>query len=121
MVRQRETCRGGGLVRILAHKIALDRNDGQETCFCKAAEKTDPTAPKRSDPVLPRERNAVKGDPFPWMLEVNRNAPKMALMHLRHACKNFIAVTAEDPTFKKQDLQGCFTVKGRKGHISRLG
>ncbi len=37
IVRRRETRREGGIVMMLAHKIALDPNDAQETYFRKAA------------------------------------------------------------------------------------
>ena len=66
---------------ILAHKIALDPNDVQETYFRKAAGiarfaynwaldhwqqpydacKGDPTLPKPSEVSLRRQRNAIKG------------------------------------------------------------
>ena len=85
---------------ILAHKIALDPNDVQETYFRKAAGtarfaynralaewprqydawKADPTLSKPSDPALRKQRNAIKEDPFPWMLDVTKNAVQMAII-----------------------------------------
>jgi putative transposase len=62
------------------------------------------------------------------MLEVTKNAPQMAIMHLGQAFKNFFAGTAEYPTFKKKDRHDSFTltndqftVKGQKVHIPKLG
>ena len=133
---------------MLAHKIALDPNDMQETYFRKAAGvvrfaynwaldqwqqqydagKGDPTLPKPSEAALRRQLNALKRDAFPWMLEVTKNAPQMAVIHLGQAFKNFFAGTAEYPTFKKKGRHDSFTlttdqfdIKGRKVHIPKLG
>ncbi|MHB1957242.1 MAG: RNA-guided endonuclease InsQ/TnpB family protein [Sulfobacillus sp.] len=133
---------------ILAHKIALDPNDVQETYFRKAAGtarfaynwaldqwqqqyaawKDDPTWPKPSDAALRRQLNAIKRNEFPWMLEVTKNAPQMAIMHLGQAFKNFFAGIAEYPTFKKKGRHDSFTltndqftVKRHKVHIPKLG
>lgn len=133
---------------ILAHKIALDPNDVQETYFRKAAGtarfaynwalsewqrqydawKADSAANKPSDAALRRQLNAIKRNEFPWMLEVTKNAPQMAIMHLGQAFKNFFAGIAEYPTFKKKGRHDSFTltndqftVKGQKVHIPKLG
>ncbi|AUW94971.1 hypothetical protein BXT84_14255 [Sulfobacillus thermotolerans] len=133
---------------ILAHKIALDPNNVQETYFRKAAGtarfayngaldqwqqqfdawKADPTLPKPTEAALRRQLNALKRDAFPWMLEVTKNAPQMAIMHLGQAFKNFFAGIAEYPTFKKKGRHDSFTltndpftVKGQKVHIPKLG
>ena len=60
---------------ILAHKIALDPNNVQETYFRKAAGAVDPALPNPSDAAPLRQLNAIKADQFPWMLEVAQNAP----------------------------------------------
>ena len=133
---------------IVAHKIALNPNDGQETYFRQAAGiarfaynwaldqwqqqyaawTADPTVPKPSDAALRRQLNAIKGDVFPWMLEVTKNAPQMAIIHLGNAFKKFFAGIAEYPTFKKKGRHDSltltndqFTVKGQKVHIPKLG
>ncbi len=133
---------------ILGHQIALDPNDVQETYFRKAsgtarfaynwaldqwqqqydAWTRDPTLPKPSDAALRRQLNALKGDAFPWMLEVTKNAPQMAIMHLGQAFKNFFKGTAEYPTFKKKGRHDNFTltndqfaIKGPRVHIPKLG
>ena len=133
---------------ILAHKIALDPNNRQETYFRKAsgvarfaynwaldqwqqqyeAWKDDPTLPKPSEAAMRRQLNALKRDVFPWMLEVTKNAPQMAIIHLGQAFKNFFAGTAEYPTFKKKGRHDSFTltndqftVKGQKVYIPKLG
>ncbi len=133
---------------ILAHKIALDPNDVQETYFRKAtgtarfaynwalhqwqrqyeAWKADPTGTKPSDPALRKHLNAIKREQFSWMLEVTKNAPQMAIIHLGQAFQNFFAGIAEYPTFKKKGRHDSFTltndqftVKGHKVHIPKLG
>ncbi|WP_207711779.1 helix-turn-helix domain-containing protein [Sulfobacillus harzensis] len=94
---------------ILAHKIALDPNDRQETYFRKAAGTArfaynwalaewqrqyaawtaDHSLPKPSQQSLRRRLNAIKREQFPWMLDVTKNAPQMAIIHLGQAFKNF--------------------------------
>ena len=133
---------------ILAHKMALDPNNVQETYFRKAAGtarfaynwaldqwqqqyaawKADPTLPKPSDAALRRQLNAIKGDEFPWMLDVTKNAPQMAIMHLGQAFQNFFASVAEYPTFKKKGQHDSFTLtndqftlKRSRVHIPKLG
>ena len=99
---------------ILAHKIALDPNNVQETYFRKAAGtarfaynwaldqwniqyaawQADPTVPKPAQETLRKQLNAIKREQFPWMLEVTKNAPQMAIMHWGQAFQNFLAGTA---------------------------
>jgi len=133
---------------ILAHKIALDPNNVQETYFRKAAGtarfaynwaldqwniqyaawQADPTVPKPTQEALRKQLNAMKRDQFPWMLEVTKNAPQMAIIHLGQAFKNFFAGIAEYPTFKKKGRHDSFTLtndqfalKGSRVHIPKLG
>ena len=133
---------------ILAHKIALDPNDVQETYFRKAAGtarfaynwalsewqrqydawKADPAGHTPSDAALRRQLNAIKRQEFPWMLEVTKNAPQMAIKNLGQAFKNFFAGISEYPKFKKKGQHDSFTLtndqftlKGKKIHIPKLG
>ena len=62
------------------------------------------------------------------MLEITKNAPQMAIMHLDRAFKSFFAAIAEYPTFKKKGRHDSFTltndqftVNGHKVHIPKLG
>ena len=107
---------------ITAHRIALDLNNKQATYCQKAAGtarfaynwalanwnaqygawKEDNSKPKPSQAALRRELNAVKRDLFPWMLEVTKNAPQMAIIQLGDAFKNFFAGRASYPQFKKK-------------------
>ena len=85
---------------LIAREIALAPNDKQAACFAKAAGTArfarnwapaewqkqyaawpaDNGLPKPSQAALRRRFNAIKRNPFPWMLEVSRNAPRMALL-----------------------------------------
>ena len=133
---------------IVAHKIALDPNNIQETSFRQAAGvarlaykwaldqwqqqyiawKDAPTLPKPSAAALRRQLNSLKRDAFPWMLEVTKNAPQMAIIPLGRAFQNVFGGTGKYPTFKQKGRHDSFslttdqfTVKGRKGQIPKLG
>ena len=107
---------------IISHKIRLNPNNKQATYFAKAAGtarfaynwalaewqtqytawKDDNTQPKPNQMGLRRQLNAIKREQFPWMLEVTKNAPQMAIIQLGNAFKNFFAGRAKYPQFKKK-------------------
>ena len=115
---------------LTAHKIALDPNNVQATYFARAsgvarfaynwalaewqcqyeACKADASLPKPSQMALRRQLNGIKGDQFPWMLEVTKNAPQMAIIQLGAAFKNFFAGRAQYPTFRKKGLHDRFSL-----------
>ena len=51
--------------------------------------KEDKTSPKPSQLSLRRHLNSIKKMQFPWMLEVTKNSPQMALIQLGKAFNNF--------------------------------
>ncbi|WP_197648397.1 helix-turn-helix domain-containing protein [Sulfobacillus thermosulfidooxidans] len=59
--------------------------------------KADSSLPKPSDVALRRQLNAIQREQFPWMLDITKNAPQMAIIHLGQAFKNFFAGTAAYP------------------------
>ena len=103
--------------------IRLDPNNVQATCLSKAAGvarfsynwaleewqrqydacKADPSLPKPSEAALRRQLNAIKRNDFPWMLEVTKNAPQMAIMQLGQAFENFFTKHASYPNSGKRD------------------
>lgn len=115
---------------IVAHKIALDPNNVQATYFAKAAGtarfaynwalaewqrqyeawKADNSLPKPSQQALRRQLNAIKRAQFPWMLDVTKNAPQMAIIQLGEAFKNFFAGRASYPQFRKKGVHDRFTL-----------
>ncbi|MDR2018554.1 MAG: transposase [Syntrophobacterales bacterium] len=133
---------------LTAHKIALNPNNVQRTYLSRAAGtarfaynwaltewtrqyeawKTDNTLPKPSQYALRRRLNAIKGEQFPWMLEVTKNAPQMAIIQLGDAFKNFFAGRAHYPKFRKKGIHDRFSltndqfkVAGSRLNIPRLG
>ncbi len=62
----------------------------------------DNSQPKPSQFSLRKQLNAIKREQFPWMLEVTKNAPQMAIIQLGNAFKNFFAGRANYPQFKKK-------------------
>lgn len=134
---------------IIAHKIALDLNN-QQVSYCQKAAgtarfsynwalaewnaqyqacKLDATKPKPSQAALRRQLNAIKREQFPWMLEVTKNAPQMAIIQLGDAFKNFFAGRSKYPQYKKKGKStdsftlsnDQFAVKASRIRIPNLG
>ena len=115
---------------IIAHKIALNPNNVQATYLSRAAGtarfaynwalaewkrqyeawKADNSLPKPSQAALRRQLNALKREQFPWMLEVTKNAPQMAIIQLGQAFQNFFAGRASYPAFRKKGVHDRFTL-----------
>ncbi|MDD2730191.1 RNA-guided endonuclease TnpB family protein [Malikia sp.] len=115
---------------LIAHQIALDPNNAQATYLARAAgvarfaynwalaewqrqyeaHKLDPTLPQPSQAALRRQLNAVKREQFPWMLEVTKNAPQMAIIQLGLAFQNFFAGHAKYPQFRQKGRHDRFSL-----------
>ena len=133
---------------ILAHKIALDPNNVQETYFRKAAgtarfaynwalaawqrqareHQENPACPTPSQVDLRKQLNAIKRAQFPWMLEVTKNAPQMAMIHLGEAYDRYFKGFTEKPVFKKKGRHDSFSltndqfsIRGPRVRIPKLG
>jgi len=133
---------------LIAHKIALDPNNAQATYFARAAGtarfaynwaltewqrqyeawKADNSLQKPSEAALRRQLNALKREKYPWMLEVTKNAPQMAIIQLGAAFKNFFAGRAKYPKFRKKGIHDRFSltndqfsVDGSRIRIPNLG
>ena len=133
---------------LIAHKIALDPNNVQKTYLAKSAgvarfaynwalaewkrqyeaHKANPALPKPNEMALRRQLNAIKREQFPWMLEVTKCAPQMAIMQLGQAFKNFFAGRARFPQFRKKGRDDRFTltndkfvIDGSRIRIPKLG
>ena len=133
---------------LIAHQIALNPNNKQATYFAKAAGiarfaynwalaewsqqyeacKANPVLPKPSQFSLRRQLNAIKREQFPWMLEITKTAPQMAIIQLGDAFKNFFAHRAKYPTFRKKGVHDRFTltndqfkIDGSRIRIPHLG
>lgn len=133
---------------ILAHKIALRPNNKQATHLARAAAaarfaynwalaewkrqyeagKRDAAQPKPSQAALRRRLNALKREQFPWMLNVTKNAPQMAIIQLGEAFKHFFAGRSGYPAFRKKGVHDRFTltndpfrIDGCRLRIPKLG
>ena len=131
-----------------AHKIALDPNNAQATHLARAcgvarfaynwalaewtrqyeAWKADNSLPKPNQMALRRQLNAIKRSEFPWMLEVTKCAPQLAIMQLGEAFRNFFAKRAKYPRFRRKGIHDRFSVsndqfqiEGRRIRIPNLG
>jgi len=107
-----------------AHKIELKVNNKQATYFAKASgvarkaynwalvewQKQYEAGGNPSEAALRRQLNSIKRKEFPWMLEVSKNAPQMAIMQLGQAFKHFFAKRARYPTFRKKWRDDRFTL-----------
>jgi putative transposase len=133
---------------LIAHKIALNPNNMQATYFARAvgvarfaynwalaewnrqfdAHQADPALPAPSHFSLGRQLNAIKREQFPWMLEVTKCAPQIAIIQLGDAFKNFFARRARYPRFRRKGEHDRFTlsneqfrVEGKRIRIPKLG
>lgn len=133
---------------LIAHKIALNPNNKQATHFAQAAGiarlaynwalaewtrqysawKTDNNLSKPSQFSLRKQLNAIKRDQFPYMLDVSKCAPQLAIMQLGQAFNNFFAGRAKYPKFRKKGIHDRFSlsndqfkVDGRRIKIPNLG
>jgi putative transposase len=115
---------------LIAHRIALDPNNVQASYLAKAAgvarfaynwalaewqkqyeaHKANPALPKPSQAALRRQLNAIKREQFPWMLDVTKCAPQMAIIQLGQAFANFFAGRARFPQFRKKGRDDRFTL-----------
>ena len=113
-----------------AHRIRLDPNNVQATYLARCAGtarfaynwalaewkrqydacKLDPALPKPNEAALRRQLNAIKREMFPWMLEVTKNAPQMAIQQLGCAFENFFKGRAGDPRFRRKGRDDRFTL-----------
>ncbi|GAB1386982.1 RNA-guided endonuclease TnpB family protein [Melaminivora sp.] len=115
---------------LMAHRIALDLTNKQATYMARAAGtarfaynwalvewkrqyeawKLDNSQPKPSQTSLRRQLNSIKREQFPWMLEVTKNAPQMAIIQLGLAFQNFFTGRAKYPQFRKKGVHDRFTL-----------
>ena len=125
---------------LIAHRIALDPNNVQATYFARAAGtarfaynwalaewgrqyaawKADNSLPRPSQAALRRQLNAIKRERFPWMLDVTKNAPQMAIIQLGQAFQNFFAGRARYPRFRKKGVHDRFTLTNDQFDIDAL-
>lgn len=133
---------------LVAHRIRLAPNNAQGTYLARAAGtarfaynwalaewgrqfdacKVDPALKKPGEAALRRQLNAIKREQFPWMLEVTKCAPQLAIMQLGRAFDHFFAHRARYPTFRRKGVDDRFAlsndqfdVDGARIRIPKLG
>jgi putative transposase len=128
---------------ILSHKIRLDPNNAQATYFAKACgvarfaynwalaewKRLYEAGEKVNEGIIRKRLNAIKHIEFPWMSEVTKCAPQLAIKDgLNRAFRNFFAKRAEFPKFKKKGIKDSFAlsndqfnIDGDKMRIPNLG
>ena len=132
---------------MLSHCIELDPTNAQATHLAQAAgvarfaynwalglwhdihqlHKLDPDVAPTSEAELRKALNALKREHYPWMLEVTKCAPQMAIKNLGKAFDNFFAGRSGYPRFKTKGRDDRFTlsndlfrVDGCRIHIPKL-
>ena len=127
---------------ILSHRIRLNANNKQRTYFAKASgvarfaynwalakwKLIYESGGKVSEGLLRKQLNATKREAFPWMLEVTKCAPQLAIKDLGKAFENFFAGRSAFPKFKKKGRHDSFgisndqfDVKGKMIRVPNLG
>ena len=133
---------------LISHKVALRPNNKQATCLAKSAgcarfaynwaldqwnsqyqaHKENNALPKPNQMALRRRLNAIKRTDYPWMLEVTKCAPQLAIMQLGQAFQNFFAKRAKRPVFRKKGVRDRFSlssdqfaIKGKKARLPHIG
>ena len=127
---------------MLAHKIRLDPNNKQATYFAKACGTSRfaynwalaqwkaryEVGERVSEAKLRRELNAIKRESYPWMMEVTKCAPQLAIKDLGKAFDNYFAKRADFPRFKKKGRGDSFSIsndqfkiEGKAIRIPNLG
>ena len=127
----------------LSHKIELQANNKQATYFAKACgvarvaynwglsewEKMYKAGEKPNECMLRKKLNAIKKEQFPWMSEVTKCAPQLAIKDdLASAFKRFFNKQGGYPKFRRKDVRerfhisnDQFDVKGDSIRVPRLG
>jgi len=107
-----------------SHKIEISPNNKQATYFAKACgtarfaynwalsewKKQFDAGLKPSEVALRRQLNSIKKEQFPWMYEVTKNAPQMAIINLGEAFKRFFKGLAKYPKLKKKGIHDSFSL-----------
>ena len=108
-------------------QYALDKAY-RDVCLVAGVEIDTKKLNKPSQAKLRRELNAIKRELFPYMLEVTKCAPQLAIMQLGDAYHNFFKGLAKYPTSRKKGRDDRFslsndqfTIEGKSIRIPKLG
>ena len=115
---------------IRAHRIELSPTQAQRVLFAKSCgtarkawnwaldewkkiHRENAGVPKEerqpiSEAMLRKRLNAIKGEKFPWMAEVTKNAPQQAIKNLGMAWKRFFTGVSDKPARKRKGKHDSF-------------
>jgi len=110
---------------IRGHKIRLYPNNKQATYFAKACgiarfaynwgltewKRRHDAGEKVTESKLRKALNEIKREQFPWMYEVTKCAPQLAIRNdLHNAFQNYFAKRAEFPKYHKKGVHDSFSI-----------
>ena len=110
---------------IRGHKILLYPNNAQATYFAKACgvarfaynwalsewKNRLESGESVTESKLRKELNMIKRKQYPWMYEVTKCAPQLAIKNdLNNAFRNFFGKRAEFPTYRKKGIHDSFSI-----------
>jgi putative transposase len=127
-----------------AHKIELNPTAEQAYSFARACgtarfawnwalaewERQYRAGAKPTEAALRKQLNACKRQQFPWMLEITKFAPAVAIQNLGKAFARFFAGKGRRPRFKKKGghdsflagaSDGSFRCQGKLIHLPKVG
>lgn len=100
----------------------------RDDCLAKGIEIDTAKLNKPSQGKLRKQLNAIKRTQFPFMLEVTKCSPQLAIMQLGDAFKRFFKGESKYPQFRKKGVNDRFslsndqfTIDGKKIKIPNLG
>jgi len=128
---------------IRGHKILLYPNNKQATYFAKASgvarfaynwgltewKRRYEAGEKVTESSIRKALNSVKREQYPWMLEVTKCAPQIAIRNdLNKAFRNFFEKRAGYPKYRKKGIHDSFSIsndhfetEGNKAWVPLLG
>ncbi|WP_156623592.1 RNA-guided endonuclease InsQ/TnpB family protein, partial [Faucicola atlantae] len=93
----------------------------RDDCLANGIEIDTSKLNKPSQGKLRKQLNAIKRTQFPFMLEVTKCSPQLAIMQLGDAFKRFFKGLGKYPKFRKKGVNDQFRIDGKRIKISNLG
>ncbi|OBX79961.1 transposase [Moraxella atlantae] len=91
----------------------------RDDCLAKGIEIDSTKLNKPSQGKLRKQLNAIKRTQFPFMLEVTKCSPQLAIMQLGNAFKRFFKGEAKYPQFRKKGVDDRFSLSNDQFRIDQ--
>jgi len=91
----------------------------RDDCLAKGIEIDSTKLNKPSQGKLRKQLNAIKRTQFPFMLEVTKCSPQLAIMQLGNAFKRFFKGEAKYPQFRKKGVNDRFSLSNDQFRIDQ--